>query len=457
MRRVAVVGGGLAGLVAARDLVAAGDAVIVLEGGPVVGGKLRRAEVGGVAVDVGAEAMLARRPEGVDLARALGLEVVHPAAQQSGVWVGDAVRPLPRTLMGAPIDLAELASSGVLSAEGLARAGEEVSMPPTAVGDDISVGDLVARRFGDEVTERLVEPLLGGVYAGRAREISARAAVPDLVAMAERGSVLEQGAAVPRTDTPVFAGVQGGVAQLVDALAGQLSVRTGATVRELSRTPSGFALAVGSAAEPERLEVDAVVLATPATATGRLLSSVAPAAALELAQVEYASMAIVTLAFRATDVTGLSGSGFLVPPVEGRTIKAATYSFAKWAWVGEAGRGARDGEDLVLLRTSVGRHREEAVLQRSDEELAAVSLADLAAASGIVAQPVDTHVQRWGGALPQYALGHLERVVRIRGAVRQVPGLAVCGAAYDGVGIPAVIASAHRAARELSPLGTMEP
>jgi oxygen-dependent protoporphyrinogen oxidase len=455
VRRVAVVGGGLAGLVAARDLAAAGDSVVVLEAGPVAGGKLRRAEVAGVGVDVGAEAMLARRPEGVDLARSLGLEVVHPAVQQSGVWVGGSVRPLPRTLMGAPLDVEELARSGVLSEDGLARARRESSLPPEPYEDDVSVGDLVARRFGDEVTDRLVEPLLGGVYAGRAREISARAAVPDLVAMAERGSVLDQAASVPRSDAPVFAGIPGGLGAMGEALvAGStFELRIASTVRVLTRVERdsgpGFRLEVGPVPAPELVEVDAVVLATPAAATSRLLSGVAPVAAAELARLEYASMAIVTLAFRAADVDTLTGSGFLVPPVEGRTIKASTYSFAKWAWVREAGRGALGGEDVLLLRTSLGRHREEAVLQRADEELVAMSLTDLAAAAGVSAAPVDAHVQRWGGALPQYALGHLDRVVRIRGSVREVPGLAVCGAAYDGVGIPAVIASAHRAAREL--------
>ena len=157
-------------------------------------------------------------------------------------------------------------------------------------------------------------------------------------------------------------------------------------------------------------------------------------------------MAVVTFAFAAATVPGLAGtdsSGFLVPPVERRRIKAATFSFAKWGWVREAGDG------LLLLRTSLGRYGEETALQATDEELVAWSLADLRDAVGIAAAPVDTHVQRWGGGLPQYAVGHLDRVARIRAAVDAVPGLAVCGAAYDGVGIPAVIASAHRAASRL--------
>ena len=142
----------------------------------------------------------------------------------------------------------------------------------------------------------------------------------------------------------------------------------------------------------------------------------APAAAAELAAVDYASMAIVTLAFRADDVPDLPGSGFLVPPVDGRTIKASTFSFAKWDWVREAGDG------LLLLRTSIGRHREEHVLQVPDDELVAASLADLADATGLAAPPVDTRVQRWGGGLPQYAVGHLDRVARVRADVARVAG-----------------------------------
>jgi oxygen-dependent protoporphyrinogen oxidase len=251
--------------------------------------------------------------------------------------------------------------------------------------------------------------------------------------------------------TPVFAGLAGGVGRLPQLLArgGGFTVRTGATVREARRTGSGFALTVGPTVAPETVTCDRLVLATPAAPSARLLAKLAPTAAAELAAVEYASMAVVTLAFRVDDVAGVTalaeGSGFLVPPVDGRTIKASTFSGTKWGWVREAGAA----EGVVLLRTSVGRHREEATLQRSDDELVAVSLADLADATGLAAVPVDSHVQRWGGGLPQYAVGHLDRVARIRADVARVPGLALCGAAYDGVGIPACIASAQRAAADL--------
>ncbi|MEO6510967.1 MAG: protoporphyrinogen oxidase [Nocardioides sp.] len=447
---VLVVGGGVAGLVAARGLAAAGRDVLLLEASPQFGGKLRSAEVAGLTVDVGAEAMLARRPEGLALARELGVDVVHPTAATSGVWSRGALRALPRSLMGVPLDLDQLAASGVLSPAGLARVADEQA---TEVDDDVSVGDLVAARLGDEVVERLVEPLLGGVYAGHARGISAAAAVPQLLAMARRGGLLEQASTLPVSTAPVFATLDGGMGRLPGLVrdGGGFEVRTSATVRALramgsGASTSGWAATVGPTTHPETLEAAAVVLATPAAPTARLLGEVAPTAAAELAAIESASVAVVTLAFRAQDVPDalFDRSGFLVPPVESRTIKASTFSFAKWAWV-------RDLDpDVVVLRTSLGRHREEATLQATDEGLVRVSLADLATISGITARPVDSHVQRWGGALPQYAVSHLDRVARIRAAVGDLPGLALCGAAYDGVGVPAVIGSARRAVASLT-------
>ena len=440
MRDVVVIGGGVAGLVAARDLAATGRDVLLLEGSPTLGGKLRSAEVAGLTVDVGAEAMLARRPEGVALAAALGADLVHPTGATSAVWSRGALRAMPRSLMGVPFDLDQLAASGVLNPEGLTRASHEADTP---VADDISVGDLVAARLGEELVDRLVEPLLGGVYAGHARRISAAAAVPQLLAMARRGSLLEQAAAVPTSSAPVFASLPGGMGRLPGLLVqdGGFEVRTSATVRALARTASGWALTVGPTTRPETVEAAEVVLATPPAPAARLLADVAPDAAAALAGIGTASVAVVTLVLRAQDLPDalLDRSGFLVPPRERATIKASTFSFAKWAWV-------RDLDpDLVVLRTSLGRHGEETTLQADDEGLVRVSLADLAALAGITARPVDTHVQRWGGALPQYAVGHLAQVARIRADVARRPGLAVCGAAYDGVGIPAVIGSARRA------------
>ena len=442
---VVVVGAGVAGLTAARELSRAGWSVLVLESSPAVGGKLRLGTVGGVVVDVGAESMLARRPEAVGLVNELGLDVVHPAAGSTQLWTRGALRPLPRTLLGVPLDLDALATTGVLSDDGLARARAETVLP---VGDaDVSVAELLGSRLGHEVVDRLAEPMLGGVYAGHASTLSAQATTPQVVAMLrEHGSLLAAVAALPPpppSPPPMFAGLVGGLGRLPVTLAETpgVEVRTSATVRRLERTASGFRLTVGSTHAALTLETERVVLAAPGPPAARLLADVAPSASEELGAIEYASMAVITLAVPALEVG--DSSGFLVPSVDGRRIKASTYSFNKWAWVGEA-------SDLRLLRASIGRHREEASLQASDEELVAHVVADLSLATGQQLRPVDAHVQRWGGALPQYAVGHLDRVARIRAAVDAVPGLEVCGAAYDGVGIPAVIGSARRAAASLS-------
>jgi oxygen-dependent protoporphyrinogen oxidase len=244
----------------------------------------------------------------------------------------------------------------------------------------------------------------------------------------------------------VFGAPRGGVGRLPAAVAraSAASVRTDATVREISRTPTGWALTVGSTREPERIEADAVILAVPPPAAARLLRDAVPAAAAELSVVRSASMAVITLAFPRTAFgSPPKGSGFLVPPADGRVVKAATFSSTKWGWYADAAPA------LVVVRLSVGRLDEEADLQRDDADLVEVALADLTDAVGVTDPPVDARVSRWGGGLPQYAVGHVGRVQRVRAAVAAHPGLAVCGATYDGVGIPACVASAESAAAEV--------
>ncbi|MCX4806414.1 protoporphyrinogen oxidase [Streptomyces sp. NPDC058682] len=454
-RHAVVIGGGIAGLAAAHRLLAEGVRVTLLEAGPRLGGKLHAGEVAGASVDLGAESMLARRPEAVALAEAVGLgdAVQAPATATAHLWTRGALRPMPRGhVMGVPGDLGPLAASGVLSAEGLARIEAERTLPPTEIGDDVAVGAYVAARLGREVVDRLVEPLLGGVYAGDAYRISMRAAVPQLFEVARTHALLGDGVrelqrraeAAPQQAGPVFAGIAGGIGRLPIAVAEACRAAgarlvTDAPVREVARTAGGWRVVAGT----EVIEADAVILATPAGAAARLLDGLAPAAATELRGVEYASMALITMAFRRSDlpaaVSDGGASGFLVPPVDGRTIKASTFSSNKWAWAGT-------DPDLFLLRTSVGRYADESDLQREDGELVDVSLADLGEAVGLAARPVASTVTRWDGGLPQYPVGHLDRVARIRTAVAALPGLAVCGAVYDGVGIPACIASAGKAA-----------
>ena len=245
----------------------------------------------------------------------------------------------------------------------------------------------------------------------------------------------------------MFTTLRGGLGTLppVLAAASGAEVRTGAMVRGLVRGPRGWRLTIGSAHAPEYLEADAVILALPGRPASRLLAGVpdVSGAATALGEISYASMAIVTLAYPDTAFPQLpDASGYLVPAVDGRPVKAVTFSSVKWPHLRDRAAG------LVFVRCSVGRISEEAILQRDDEDLAAVALGDLSAAIGISARPVDTVVTRWGGGLPQYAVGHLDRVARIKAAVAVLPGLELCGAAFDGVGIPACIGSGVGAATQ---------
>ncbi|WP_217213281.1 protoporphyrinogen oxidase [Streptomyces sp. AC550_RSS872] len=451
--RVVVIGGGIAGLAAAHRLLDAGRQVTVVEASDRLGGKLLPGRIAGVRVDFGAESMLARRPEAVALAREVGLDerLEPPATATASIWTRGALRPMPKGhVMGVPGTASAL--SGVLSDEGLARIDRDADLPRTEVGDDVAVGEYVAARLGREVVDRLVEPLLGGVYAGDAYRISMRSAVPQLYQAAKTHDSLTEAvreiqakAAANQQTGPVFMGIEGGVGQLPLAVAESVRARggeivTGAPVGGLRREgPAGWRVVTGD----RELRADAVVVAVPAPAAAALLRTEAPEAATELEGIEYASMALVTLAYRRADTDLPAGSGFLVPPVDGRTIKASTFASQKWGWI------ADEDPDVIVLRTSVGRYGESRILERDDAHLVEVSRHDLKAATGLDATPLETRVTRWTDGLPQYPVGHHARVARVREHIAKVPGLAVCGAQYDGVGIPACIASAYAAADQL--------
>ncbi|MBL7550343.1 protoporphyrinogen oxidase [Frankia sp. AgB1.9] len=460
--RVVIVGGGIAGLAAAHAL--AGKAqVTVLEAADRVGGKLRTTPIEGLAVEEGAESFLARVPEGQRLARQVGLghDLVHPATTSAALWINGRLRPIPpNTLLGVPTDALGLVRSRVLSPLGLLRAAADLVLPRASMPEDPTVGDFVGARVGRQVVDRLVDPLLGGVYAGRADALSLRATVPQLAPILAEDRSLLLGAHRVRARTapvasappaPVFATVRGGLGGFAArvAQASGAAVRTGVLVRRITRVEGGWRVDFdekGAAGEPGEvvtgprgsgsLDADAVILAVPAGAARELLTPIAPHAAAPLAGVPYASIGLVTLVFRDIDLPAGS-SGFLVPARERATIKAATYLSSKWPHVSA-------GSPLRVVRASVGRAGADEDLRRSDTELTGVVAAELAHAGGITARPVASRVSRWGGALPQYLPGHLERIASVRRALP--PGLALAGAGYDGVGIPACIRSGEAAA-----------
>lgn len=454
-QRVAVVGGGISGLAAAWELTRADPAVDVtlVESATQTGGKLLSARVAGHTLDVGSESVLARRPEFADLASEAGLgsRVVHPTGVPASIWTRGRHWPLPPgTLMGVPGDPS--GAAGILDAAEVDRARDETVGPPLET--DVSVGEFVESRVGPGVVDRLVEPLLSGVYAGHARRLSLRAAVPAMWTAAVEGrSVTETARTVATLGNPgggpVFAGYRGGLGQFVADLTEILTqrgvdVRVGATVRDLGRLADRWRLTTGPTTDPQYFDVDAVVVAVPAAPAARLLRAHLTVAADLLAGIDYASVAIVTLALPRSTTALLHGSGFLAPPVDGAAVKAATFSSNKWAWLDDV------APETVFLRTSLGRAGEVAVLQRDDTDLAAMALADLRTIIGPgVPAPLDVHVQRWGGGIPQYAVGHVDRVAAVSAAVASETTLGLAGAAYEGVGIPACIATGRAAARSV--------
>jgi oxygen-dependent protoporphyrinogen oxidase len=448
-RRLVVVGAGITGLTAAFEWRRRrpDDEIVVLEAGDRIGGKLQRIQLAGHWYDTGAEAVLARVPEAVRLVEDLGLgdRLIAPATTQASVVLPDGRHPLPAgTVLGVPASADGL--EGFLSPAGVERVRAEPALPPLRMDGDVAVGTLLRARLGDEVVDRLVEPLLGGVYAGRADELSLTATMPALAAhLPAAGSVL--GAAVAARDAglrsrgdvdgPVFATVADGIGSLPAALvtAARADVRLRTPAHGLRRTSNGFELSVGPVAAPELIRADAVIVTAPAQKAARLLAGAVPDAVGPLQGIPYASMAVIAMAFPAQDVA--AGSGLLVPPVTGRLVKGVTVSSAKWPHL--AG-------DLVLVRSSVGRFRDESELQRSDDDLTDDVVADVADLLDLSRpEPLETRLVRWGGGLPQYLVGHPARVAAVRTAVAAVPGLAIAGAAFEGVGVPACIRDAHRA------------
>jgi len=446
---VVVAGGGIAGLAAAHRLASCGAEVDItlLESDHRLGGNIRTERIAGRPLDVGAEALLARVPAGVEMCRAVGLgdELVAPVTDQAYVWT-DQLRPLPPRLMaGVPGGGGAVVRSGILSPAGLARAGLDLVLPDRLPAGDVSIGSVVRRRLGDQVLERLVDPLLGGIHAGNCDELSMRATAPQLQAALGRGHGLVRGlralaAAAPGDPAaPVFLTLRGGLQDMVGALSeslGAVNVRTGIAVTDLQATDEGSPVRVALDGG-EQLDADHVILAVPAFTASELLERDCPEAAAEMRAIRYASVATIALAYRPSALEGCPhGSGFLVARDRGSTITACTWSSSKWAQL--AG-------DPALVKCSVGHAGDRSALDLDDERLIAAVRSDLSQAMGLDAEPLEQRVFRFERALPQYAVGHLERIARIEQALGDA-AVSVCGAAYRGVGVASCIRDGQAAA-----------
>jgi oxygen-dependent protoporphyrinogen oxidase len=440
-----------------------GASLVVLEAADRAGGKVFTQTVAGLPVDTGPDAFLSRAPELKALIAHLGLTeaVQGPAASGAFVWSRGHLRTLPAGgFFGIPDRVLPLVRSRLLSPAGMLRAGVDFVRPRTPLPADPSVGEVVRPRLGGEVFDRLVEPLLGGVHAGSADLLSATSTVPEVVAMARSGRSLvltmrkrrrAMAAAAPAQagpPAPPLVSLSGGMERLVDALVaavGPHRVRTGSPVSSLEPSARGWVVTTPA----ETFLAREVVLSVPAYVAADLVEPWAPQAAAELRGIPYVDVANVTLALRRSDLddVSLQGTGFLVPPVEGELLVGCTWLTSKWPHL--------VNDDVVLLRSLVGRAGDRRWVDMDDEALVAAVREALGRAMGLRAEPVDVLVQRWPAAMPQYVVGHAARLERLDAALSDSPGLTLSGAAYRGAGLAGCVAQARRSADSvLSALGS---
>jgi oxygen-dependent protoporphyrinogen oxidase len=446
MRRVAVVGGGITGLTAAHLLSKLGHRPIVLEASPRVGGKIRTESFHGVDVEAGADAFLPRDSFPMEVVREVGLggSLVEPAVFGAYVWSGGVLRRLPPGFAyGLPRSPVAAWRAGLLSVPGTLRALSEPVVGRTLTGPDVSIGSFVRSRFGSEVLERLVDPLLAGTRAGDPDRISLAAGAKEIDALARSTKsvlrALRRSGADVGAGSTAFVSVAGGLERLCSALGAQIDdLRLATPVERIERTPGGYRVHGGGSA----LDTERVIVTVPGREATRLLQDVSDEAAAKLASLRYVSSALIALAYpEGSFDPPADGSGALVPSREGMLVTGITWYSHKW-------RAARPPDGALILRCFVGRVGDGSALGSSDEDLVGRVVADVHTILGIDAAPIDRTVFRWSEALPVYEVGHGERIARIRAALP--PGLAVAGAAYDGTGIPDCMRSAAAAATLVS-------
>ncbi|GKS57624.1 protoporphyrinogen oxidase [Nitrospira sp.] len=452
---VVVVGGGIAGLAAALELSELASqqqrplTCHVLEAGPTWGGKIVTHRVHECVIEAGPDSFLSQKPWALDLCRRLGLSDqlinTNEAHRKAFVYSEGQLRELPEGMVViTPSNVGPFLRSGLLSWPGLIRMGLEYILPPKEPADEESLAGFFKRRFGREATARLIEPLMAGIYAGDAEQMSLQATFPRFMELERKqGSVIRgllaagrHAASEPPSGYSLFVTLKNGLQDLVDAVVSKLEtagvhLRTGCSVESLrvrSREVGRWVYDV-TLSDSTACTADAVVLATPAFAAAELVRPLSPSAAGLLEQISYASTATISLLYREADVRGaIAGFGFVVPRAEHRSLLAATWTSLKW--------GHRAQEGKALVRCYVGGVGREAILAQSDDTLVTMVREELRSLSGLRAVPEYVEVNRWERAMPQYTVGHLRRLTEIDTALSRFPGLFLTGSAYRGVGIP---------------------
>ncbi len=474
-RTVVIVGGGISGLATAFSLqekaAKAGVPIrcTILESESSWGGKIVTHRVGEIVTEAGPDSFLSQKQAGVELCTKLGLTDqlinTNETAKKASVLYGGRLHDLPEGLLSfVPQQLGPFLRSGLLTWAGLIRMGLEIAVPPGSRTGDESLADFLRRRFGPQAFERVLEPLMSGIYAGNAEQMSLRATFPRFFELEQQhGSVVRGMMDAKKNASPVSSGhpqrtmfisLKNGLGDVVTALTKRLAqqgveLRLGCRVEalrvrshELGRWMYDLILHDGSA-----LSAESVILATPAYVSADLLRPLTPIAGGLLDMIPYASTATIAMAFPARAVPdAIAGFGFIVPRIEGRDLIAATWTSRKWPY--------RAPADQLLARCYVGGVGREDILQLDDDALMAKVRTELGGVCGIRAEPSYTEVNRWWKGMPQYTLGHLDRLAQLDAALSRYPGLVLTGAGYRGVGIPDCIrdgaVAAERVVRDLS-------
>ena len=459
-QRVLVIGGGISGLAAANHLLATHPdvSVTLVERDNRIGGKILTVQDRGYVIEGGPDSMLGVKPRGVGLSQEIGLgdRMISPieANRRSFVLRKGKLHRIPEGLTGlVPTKLGPIAKSRLISPRGKLRMlGDYVRKP--GISTDETLASFMTRRLGDEVYSNLIEPLMAGIYAGDGSALSLQATFPQLQDAEQAHGGLIKGVLAQRAKAqantngngakPGFVTYQTGLHELVDTLADRIleqggEIRTGAAVSLLERCAHGYRVTIDRDDGPETMRVDGIVMATQAWAAAPLLEPIDHGASAALDHIPHVSSAIVALGFDDPSVAEkLDGYGYVVPRTERRPVMAMTWLSSKWA--GRAPQGK------ALIRAFVGRAGEQQILQRPDDTLIEVVRKELADVLGINAVPALSKVFHWDGGMPQYTMGHRERVAVLESALADVPGIAVAGNMFRGVGLPDCIASGESAA-----------
>ncbi|MCI0184499.1 protoporphyrinogen oxidase [Sulfoacidibacillus ferrooxidans] len=462
---VVIIGGGITGLVAAYRLhqlyaseTEGAISCTLVEKEGRLGGKIQTKRTDAYTLEVGPDSIFTRKPAGVEFMKEIGLhDTMIPVSSQGGtlVWHQGKLHPLPPGIQtGVPSDLSAFAKTKLVSLQGKARALLEVLLPHVPYPDDVSVGEFLRKRLGNEIVDTLAAPLLSGIYAGDIDHLSLQATMPMLRELYEKNARLLLGAvrqrkrvsSVSRLSGPMFITLEHGLEQLVDHVVSQITEYTDVKVNtqalDIQLTSDGkYYIHIVEEGRESLVPADAIILATPAFDSAVLLGGL-EIDVRKLKTIRYASTATVSFGYtRPSYAFSLVGSGFLVPRHEGMSITACTVVSNKWVHASKKG--------TLLIRCYVGRDGDEEAVTWDDEKLIRKVKEDLEKTTGLKDEPEFVHIKRWESSMPQYDVGHLQRLEQIDQEIAKLPGIFLAGAAYRGMGIPDCIQDATRVSQHV--------